>query len=128
MDILSRKDQVDMKNDEKNIKILKDKLWISRISTEAKIAIFRENQMVEETTLLEEIQKNNMKEQEVQKELEKGDSQAWKDNRVIYIEGKIYVPNNQNIQEQILQDNYELADIRQPELQRMLELIKRNYW
>ena len=38
--------------------------------------MFRENQMVEETILLEEIQKNNTKEQEVQKELEKEDGQA----------------------------------------------------
>ena len=127
MDILSRKDQVDMKDDDKNIKMLKDKLWIRRISTEAKIAMFRENQIVEETILLEEIQKNNMKEQEVQKELEKDDSQAWKDNRVIYIKGKIYIPNNQKIQEQILQDNHEPVDIRQLGQQRMLELIKRNY-
>ena len=116
-----------MKDDDKNIKMLKDKLWIRRISTEAKIAMFRENQIVEETILLEEIQKNNMKEQEVQKELEKDDSQAWKDNRVIYIKGKIYIPNNQKIQEQILQDNHEPVDIRQLGQQRMLELIKRNY-
>jgi len=32
--------------------------------------------LVEETILLEEIQKNNMREQEVQKELEKEDGQA----------------------------------------------------
>ena len=127
MDILLRKDQVDMKDNDKNIKMLKDKLWIRRISIEAKIAMFRENQIVEETILLEEIQKNNMKEQEVQKELEKDDSQAWKDNRVIYIKGKIYIPNNQKIQEQILQDNHKLVDIRQLGQQRMLELIKRNY-
>ena len=35
-----------------------------------------------------------MRELEVQKELEKEDSQVQKDNRVIYMEGKIYVPNN----------------------------------
>ena len=127
MDILLRKDQVDMKDNDKNIKMLKVKLWIRMISIEAKIAMFRENQIVEETILLEEIQKNNMKEQEVQKELEKDDSQAWKDNRVIYIKGKIYIPNNQKIQEQILQDNHKLVDIRQLGQQRMLELIKRNY-
>jgi len=54
-DILSRKDQVDMIEDNKNIKILKDKLWTRRISIEPKVAIFRENQIVEETTLLKEI-------------------------------------------------------------------------
>ena len=36
-----------------------------------------------------------MREQEVQKELKKKDGQAWKDDRVVYIEEKIYIPNNQ---------------------------------
>ena len=43
-----------------------------------------------------------MRKQEVQKKLEKKDSQAWKDNKVVYMEEKIYVPNNWKIQEQIL--------------------------
>ena len=64
--------------------------------------MFRGSQIVEETILLEEIQKNNTKEQEVQKELEKEDGQAQEDNGVVYMKGKIYVPNNWKIQEQIL--------------------------
>ena len=44
------------------------------------------------------------------------------------MDGKIYVPNNQRIWEQILQKNYDLADIGHPGQQRMLNLIKRNYW
>ena len=40
------------------------------------------------------------------------------------MEGKIYILNNQKIQEQILQKNYKLADMEQ----RMFELIKGNYW
>jgi len=59
--------------------------------------MFRKNQLVKETTLLEEIQKNNIKEQEIQKELENKDRQAWEDNRVVYIKGKICVPNNWKI-------------------------------
>jgi len=50
--------------------------------------MFRENYIIEETTLLEEIQKNNTREQEVQKELEKKNSQAWEDNKVVYIKKK----------------------------------------
>jgi len=64
--------------------------------------MFRENYIIEETTLLEEIQKNNTREQEVQKELEKKNSQAWEDNKVVYIKKKIYISNNQEIQEKIL--------------------------
>ena len=68
--------------------------------------------MVEEIILLKELQKNNIREQEVQKEFEKEDEQAWDNNKVVYIEAKIYISNNQKIQEQILQDNHELANIR----------------
>ena len=60
-DILSRKDQVDMMEDNKNIKMLKDKLWKRRMSIEAEVAILRGNQMVEETTLSKEISKNSTK-------------------------------------------------------------------
>ena len=38
-----------------------------------------------------------MREQEVQKKLEKKDSQAQENNRVLYMEEKIYVPNNWKI-------------------------------
>ena len=38
-DILSRKDQVDMKKDNKNVKMLKDKLWTRRVTTEAEVAV-----------------------------------------------------------------------------------------
>ena len=44
------------------------------------------------------------------------------------MKGKIYVLNNWKIQEQILQKNCEPVDIRYPGQQRILELIKRNYW
>ena len=39
--------------------------------TEAEVVIFRGNQVVEETILLEEIWKNNTRKQEVQKKLDK---------------------------------------------------------
>ena len=66
--------------------MLKDELCIRRVNIEAKIAIFRGNQLVEETTLLKEIQRNNIRKQEVQKELEKENGQAWEDNGVVYME------------------------------------------
>ena len=57
-DILSRKDQMNTKGDKKNIKMLKEKLWIRRINTETEVIVFRGNQLVEETTLLGKIQRN----------------------------------------------------------------------
>ena len=72
------------------------------------------NQVVEETTLIEEIWRNSTKEQEVIKELEKEDGQAWEDNSIVYIKGRIYIPNNKKIQEQILQENHNPMNIEHP--------------
>ena len=75
-DISSRKNQVDTKDDNKDIKMLKNKLWTRRINMEAEVIIFRRNQVVKETTLLNEIQKNNTRKQKMQKKLEKDDRQV----------------------------------------------------
>ena len=64
----------------------------------------------------------------MQKKLEKNNRQAWENNKIIYMKERIYVLNNRKIQEQILQENHDLVDIEYPEQQRILELIKRNYW
>jgi len=84
--------------------------------------------VVEETTILKEIRKNKTKEQEVCKELEKEDSQSYKENGIVYMDGRIYIPNNQKIKERILQENHEPVNIGHSGQQRMMELIKRNYW
>ena len=77
--------------------MLKEKLWIRRIHIEAKVIILRENQVVEETTLLKVIQRNNTREQELLKESEKDNEQAWEEDGIVYIEGMIYVLNNWKI-------------------------------
>ena len=69
-----------------------------------------------------------MKEQEVCKELEKKDGQAWKEDGIIYVDRRIYVPNSQKIKEKILQKNHEPVDIEHSGQQWMMDLIKRNYW
>ena len=73
--ILSRKDQVDTKDDNKNVQILKDEIWM-RWQITAEIKMIQRNQVVEETTLLEEIWKNSTKKQEVLKELDKNNGQS----------------------------------------------------
>jgi len=45
VDILSRKNQVNIKDDNKNMKMLRDELWTRKISTEVEIVMFRENQI-----------------------------------------------------------------------------------
>ena len=120
-DILSRKEHIDTTNDNKDVQLLKDEMWTRR-QILAEIKMIQRNQVVEETTILEEIRKNKTKEQEVCKELEKEDGQAYEEN------GIIYVPNNQKIRERILQENHEPVDIGYPGQQRMMVLIKQNYW
>ena len=53
VDILSRKDQVDTKEDNKEVQILKEKLWTRR--TTADIMMLKRNKMIENTDLLKEI-------------------------------------------------------------------------
>ena len=77
----------------------------------AEVTLIRKNQVVEETTLLEEIQRNNTKEQEVVKKLENNNGQVWEEDGIVYIEGRIYIPNNQKVQEQILQKNHDPTDV-----------------
>ena len=43
------------------------------------------------------MRRKQTREQEVQKKLKKDNGQAWEDNRIIYIEERIYVLNNQKI-------------------------------
>ena len=38
-----------------------------------------------------------MREQEIQKESEKDNRQAWEDNGIVYVKERIYVPNNRKI-------------------------------
>ena len=44
------------------------------------------------------------------------------------MEGRIYMPNNKSLREEILKEHHDLADIGHPGQQRMLELLKRTYW
>jgi len=41
---------------------------------------------------------------------------------------QIYISNNKKIKKEILQENHDPVDIGYPGQQRMLELVKRNYW
>ena len=44
------------------------------------------------------------------------------------MEGRIYVPNNKKIREEILKENHDLVNVGHLEQHRMLELLKRTYW
>ena len=76
--------------------------------------------MVEKTNSSKEIQWNQTKKKEVVQELKKEDSQSWEDNKIVYVDRQIYIPNNRKIWEQVLQENHDLMNIRYLEQQ--------NYW
>ena len=71
MDILSRKDQVNTKEDNKDVQLLKDKLWKWR--TTAEIMMIKRKTTVEEGDILKEIKRNMTREKEVVQALKKED-------------------------------------------------------
>jgi len=74
---------------------------------------------------LEKIQINGTKEKEVRKKLKKKNSQSWEEDKIVYMDERIYVPNSQKIKKKILQKNHEPVDIGHPEQQRIMDLIKK---
>ena len=54
-DILSKKNQVNTQDDNKDVQVLREELWTRRQIT-AEVMLLQRNKVVEETTLLEEIQ------------------------------------------------------------------------
>jgi len=60
--------------------------------------------------------------------LKKEDSLTWEEDKVVYMEGRIYVLNNNKIREEILKENHDSVDIGYPGQHRMLKLLKKTYW
>ena len=125
-DILLRKDQINMKEDNKNIQILKEELWTRR--TMAEVMMLKRMITTNKQEILEEIRRNSTKEQEVIQVLEKDNGLLWEEDKIIYMERRMYIPNSKKLKEKILQENHNSVDVEHLEQQRMLELIKRNYW
>jgi len=118
-DILSRKDQVNTKEDNKDVQLLKNEMWTRK--TTVKIMMLERKVMIEESDIVKKIRKNNTREKKIIQALKKKDGMA-------YMEGRIYVPNNKKLREEILKEHYDPVDIGHPGQHRMLELLKRTYW
>jgi len=125
-DILSQKEQVDTKEDNKDVQLLKEELWQQR--TMAEITIIKRKATAEESDILKEIRRNTIREREVIQALRKKDGLTWKEDGIVYMDGRIYVPNNIKTRETILKENHDKADIGHPGQYRIMELIKRTYW
>ena len=83
---------------------------------------------VEENDIWKEIRRNTTREKEVIQALEKKDGLTWEKDGIVYMDGKIYVPNNKKTKEIILKENYDEVNVGHPGQHRMMELIKRTYW
>jgi len=92
------------------------------------ITMLRRKMTVDELDIAKEIKRNNTQEQEIVQALKKKDRLTWEENGIVYMEERIYVPNNKKTREKILKENHDSMDVGHPGQQRMLELIKRNYW
>ena len=125
-DILSRKEQVNTKEDNKDVQLLKDEMWTRKNID--KITMLERKVITEESDIVKKIWKNNIREKEITQALEKKDELAWEEDRMAYMEGRIYVPNNKKLREEILKEHHNPADIGHPRQYRMLELLKRTYW
>jgi len=65
--------------------MLKKELWTRK--TMAEVIMLKRNKITNNLDILEEIQRNNTREQEVQQALKKEDGLVWEQDRIAYIEG-----------------------------------------
>ena len=73
-----------------------------------------ENKTREENEILKEIRRNATREKKVVQALERNDGITWEEDRLVYMEGRIYVPNNKKIKEEILKKNHDSVDMGHP--------------
>ena len=99
-DILSRKDQVNMKEDNKDVQMLKEELWMRR--TTAEVTMLKRMTITDNQKILEEIRRNSTKKWEVIQVLERNDGLLCKEDGIVYMEEKMYIPNSKKLKERIL--------------------------
>ena len=94
-DILSRKDQVNTKDNKKNVQLLKEELWTRRTAVE--VTMLKKMTTTDDLELMKEIKRKNTKEWEVVQVLENNNRLSWEENGIVYVEGRIYITNNKRI-------------------------------
>ena len=94
----------------------------------AEVMMLKRMTITDKQEILEKIRRNGTKEWEVIQALGKNNVLSWEKDGIVYMEERMYVPNNKKLKEKILQENHNSVDVGHPGQQRMLELIKRNYW
>jgi transposase InsO family protein len=130
-DILSRKNTPKEEQDNKDITLLHSSILIRRLHEEIPgpkdIILLRSSYFKKvQENLTETLQKLDIRESEFKKAIEEG--KAWEENNIGYYEGRIYIPNNKELRDKILEENHSPPNIGHPGQFRMIELLKRNYW
>ena len=94
------------------MQLLKDEMWTRK--TIVKITMLGRKMITEESNIVKKIQRNDTRKKEIIQALENKDGLAWEEDGVAYMEGRIYVPNNKKLREEILKEHYDPADIEHP--------------
>ena len=100
------------REDNKDIQLLKKELWSRRTTVE--ITMIKRKITEEESDIIKEIRRNNTREKKVVQALKKEDGLTWEENRMVYMKGRVYVPNNKKIRKEILKENHDLVDVGHP--------------
>ena len=124
--ILSRKDKVNTKENNKDVWLLKEELWTRKTTVE--VIMLKKTTTMDKLKILEEIKRNNTREREMVQVLEKDDRLSWEQDGIVYMEKRIYILNNKKLKKMILQENHDSVDMGHPGQQRIMELLKWNYW
>ncbi|KAF7785180.1 hypothetical protein Agabi119p4_1345 [Agaricus bisporus var. burnettii] len=132
-DILSRLIKPDTSNDNRGVEMFKEKMFIRRLEESTPIHDVtllhnRRFEILADETVLEKIRKCERRETRVLEEMKKQPEKVWENKGIIYRQGRIYVPDNQEIRDFILHDHHNSPDARHPGTYRMLESVKRTFW
>jgi hypothetical protein len=132
-DILSRLVKPDMSNDNTGVEMFKDKMFIRQLVeiTPVYYNTILHNRRFEieaDKTLLDKIKSNDQRETRVIEEMKKFPDKIWENDGIIYRQGRIYIPNSQEIRDLILHDHHYSPDAGHPGTYRMLESLKRTFW
>jgi len=120
-DLLSRKDQIDVTKNNQNIEMLRQ---VEIQWTEASVVLLKEEGAIQDIQLKD---KSKWEKEIYQKLADEKDTTKEQDG-IVWMDNRIYVPNNKDLREQILVEHHEPAALEHPGQKKMLEIIKRTYW
>ena len=80
----------------------------------AEITMIGRKTTVDKGDIIKKIKRNNTREKEVVQALKKEDGLTWEEDGMVYMEGRIYIPNNKKIREEIVKENHNLVDVGHP--------------